>query len=40
MIGDERFRCPEALFKPKLIESEEPGIPSLLLLLFFFFFFI
>eukprot|EP01060_Flectonema_neradi_P041706 TRINITY_DN998_c0_g1_i3.p1 TRINITY_DN998_c0_g1~~TRINITY_DN998_c0_g1_i3.p1 ORF type:complete len:175 (+),score=21.47 TRINITY_DN998_c0_g1_i3:13-537(+) len=25
-VGDERFRCPEALFRPSLVESEEDGI--------------
>lgn len=25
-IGNERFRCPEALFKPSLLEIESPGI--------------
>ena len=25
-VTTERFQCPEALFQPNLIESEEPGI--------------
>ena len=25
-VGDERFRCPEVLFKPSLIGEEQEGI--------------
>ena len=25
-IGNERFRCPEALFQPSLLGMEQPGI--------------
>ncbi|XP_069776360.1 actin-like protein 7B [Narcine bancroftii] len=30
-LGKERFRCPEALFKPSLMGSKEPGVHSLAL---------
>ncbi|XP_015229704.1 PREDICTED: actin-like [Cyprinodon variegatus] len=29
-IGDERFRCPEALFKPNLIEMESAGVHKII----------
>lgn len=29
-IGDECFRCPEALFTPSIVGREEPGIAELL----------
>jgi len=28
-VGNERFRCPEALFRPRLLGREEPGIHEL-----------
>ena len=30
VIGNERFRCPEALFSPSLIGREEPGISQMI----------
>ena len=29
-IGNERFRCPEALFSPATLGREEPGIAEML----------
>lgn len=29
-IGNERFRCPEALFVPAMVGREEPGVAELL----------
>ena len=33
-IGNERFRCPEILFKPSLIGKESPGIHKLVMMIF------